>query len=68
MARKKIFVIENGAEVGKIVDLTPAEEAAFALPSPPPSESDMVQAFRELASEIGPAAVARIEARFGPQP
>ena len=37
-------------------------------PPPPPPESDVIQAFRELADLSGPAAVARIEARFGAKP
>jgi len=37
-------------------------------PKPPKQESDVVWALRELAGEIGPAAVALILERFGPAP
>ena len=38
------------------------------VPSPPAPESDEVQALRELATLVGPAAVAMINARFGVKP
>ena len=65
---KKITVIENGVEISRVLQLTPAEQAQHdAPPEPRPPQSDEIEdVIRSMAALLGPQHVALVKSKLGP--
>jgi len=64
---KKISVVEDGVEVSKIVQLTPAEQAEHDKPAKPrrPERDEIEDTIRSMAELLGPQHVALVERKLG---